>query len=92
METKYGEIKLQVIVCIITIIVKMLLFLYTIKLSKKYKNLLIEANAKDHRNDCMVTTFTLIAVLLSYKKIFWFDGVVGIGTSIWIGITGIKIL
>lgn len=79
------------IVCIITIIVKMLLFLYTIKLSKKYKNLLIEANAKDHRNYCIVTTFTLIAVLLSYNKIFWFDGVVGIEISIWIGITGIKI-
>lgn len=82
---------LLVIVCIITIIVKFLLFLYTCKLSKKYKNLLIKANANDHRNDCFVTTFTLIAVLLSYKNIFWFDGVVGIGIAIWIAITGIKI-
>lgn len=82
---------LLVVVCAITIIVKSLLFLYTYKLSKKHKNLLIEANAKDHRNDCIVTTFTLVAVLLSYKNIFWFDGVVGIGISIWIGVTGIKI-
>lgn len=77
--------------CAVTIIVKILLFLYTNKLYKKYENLLIKANAKDHRNDCIVTTFTLIAVLLSYKNIFWFDGVVGIGISIWIGITGAKI-
>lgn len=80
-----------IVVCIITIIVKFLLFLYTHTLSKNYKNLLIEANAKDHRNDCFVTIFTLIATLLSYKNIFWVDGVVGIGISIWIGITGIKI-
>lgn len=80
-----------VIVCLVTIITKILLYIYTYRLSKKHNNLLIEANAKDHRNDCIVTTFTLIAALLSLKNILWFDGVVGIGISIWICITGIKI-
>ncbi len=80
-----------VVVCAITIIVKLSLYIYTYKLSKKHNNLLIEANAKDHRNDCFVTTFTLIAALLSLKNILWFDGVVGIGISIWICITGVKI-
>ena len=60
-------------------------------LSKKHNNLLIEANANDHRNDCVVTTFNLIAALLSLKHILWFDGVVGIGISLWICYTGIKI-
>ena len=46
---------------------------------------------KDHKNDCIVTTFTLISVLLTLKNIFWFDGIVGIGISIWICYTGIKI-
>ena len=46
---------------------------------------------KDHRNDCIVTTFTLISVLLTLFGIYWFDGVVGIGISIWIGYTGISI-
>ena len=80
-----------VIVCIVTIIIKLGLYIYTHKLSKQYNNLLIEANAKDHINDCVVTTFTLIASLLSLKNILWFDGVVGIGISIWICITGIRI-
>lgn len=80
-----------VAVCIITILVKLSLFIYTHSLSKKYNNLLIEANAKDHRNDCFVTTFTLIAAILSSKGIFWFDGATGIGISIWILIAGIKI-
>lgn len=82
---------LLVLVCIITILVKFLLFLYTKKASKKYNNILLESNMKDHRNDCIVTTFTLISVLLTLFGIYWFDGVVGIGISIWIGYTGISI-
>lgn len=80
-----------IIVCIITIIVKLSLFLYTDNLSKKYNNILLDANKKDHRNDCIVTTFTLISGILSYIHIYWFDGVVGGGISIWICYTGIKI-
>ena len=82
---------LLIIVCIITILVKLLLYIYTKKLSKKYKNILLEANTKDHRNDCIVTTFTLISILLTFANIYWFDGVVGIGISIWICLTGVKI-
>ena len=80
-----------VIVCIVTIIVKLVLFLYTNKLSKNFENLLLEANKKDHRNDCIITTFTLISVLLSLIDVYWFDSVVGIGISIWIFYSGLQI-
>lgn len=80
-----------VVVCILTIVIKLSLYLYTNHLSKKNNNLLLLANKKDHRNDCIVTTFTLISILLGNIGIFWFDGVVGIGISIWICITGVKI-
>lgn len=80
-----------IVVCILTIIIKLFLFLYTKKASKKYKNILLESNMKDHKNDCIVTTFTLISVILSLFGIFWFDSIVGIGISIWIGYTGITI-
>ena len=80
-----------VIVCIITIVVKLALFLYTNRLAKKFDNILLEANRNDHRNDCVVTTFTLISILLTFANIYWFDGVVGIGISIWICLTGTKI-
>ena len=46
---------------------------------------------QDHRNDCVITTFTLISILLSLKGIDWFDSVVGIGISAWICKTGIEI-
>lgn len=80
-----------VIVCIITIIIKFSLYLYTNKIAKKYNNLLIKANSKDHINDCIITTFNLIAVLLGLHGIYFVDGIVGCGVGIWIFITGIKI-
>ena len=80
-----------IFVCIVTIFVKLLLYLYTHKLAKLHNNLLIEANAKDHINDCFITTCTLIASIMSLKGILIVDGIVGTGISIWILITGIKI-
>ena len=82
---------LLIIVCCITIVVKLSLYIYTNKLSKKYNNILLESNKKDHRNDCIVTSFTLISILLTLVGIYWFDGIVGIGISIWICFTGVKI-
>lgn len=81
-----------IIVCIITIIVKLSLYLYTNYLTKKFNNILLESSMKDHRNDCIVTTCTLISILLGLAGIYWFDGVVGIGISIWICYTGVSIL
>lgn len=80
-----------VIVCIATIITKLILYFYTKRAYKKYNNILLEANMKDHINDCIVTSFTLISVLLTLANIYWFDSIVGIGISIWICYTGITI-
>ena len=80
-----------VIVCVVTIFVKLCLFLYTKFLSRKFNSILLDANKEDHRNDCIVTTFTLISVLLGLLNIYWFDGLVGIFISAWICITGIKV-
>ena len=82
---------LLIIICIITIIVKLVLFIYTNKLYKKHGNILIKASMVDHRNDCIITTFTLISILLSQVHIYWFDSIVGIGISVWICIVGTKI-
>ena len=54
----------------------------------KCNNILLEASMEDHRNDCIITTFTLISILLSLKGINWFDSVVGICISAWICKTG----
>ncbi len=80
-----------IVVCLVTIVVKLCLYLYTNKLGKKYNNLLLEANSKDHRNDCVITLFNLLSALFYLWGIKFFDGVVGIGISLWIVYTGFSI-
>ena len=80
-----------IVVCLTTIIVKLLLFIYTNKLYKKYNNLLVKANSKDHFNDMIITSVNLISCLLSLKGIYFLDGVIGIIISLWIMYTSIKL-
>lgn len=80
-----------VIICIITIILKIILYIYTNNLAKKYNNILIKANSKDHLIDSIITTFNLISCLLAKINIYTLDSIVGIGISIWIIYTAIKI-
>ena len=91
LQDKFTFSWLLLLVCIITIIVKLFLFFYTRKLYKEYGHLLLKSNMLDHRNDCILTLFTLVSILLSFTGIYWFDGVVGIGISSWIFYSGIKI-
>ena len=90
----HNEVKFSiwlVVVCITTLIVKSSLFIYTNYLCKKYDNLLLIANSKDHLNDCMITSLNLIACLLSLFEIYFVDGVVGIIISLWIFYSAVKI-
>ena len=79
------------LVCIITIITKLLLFIYTNKLYKKYHNILIKANSKDHLIDSVITTANLMSIILAKYNIYTFDGIVGILISIWIIYSSITI-
>ena len=80
-----------VIVCLITIFIKLSLYFYTKFLLKKYDNILIKASMKDHRNDALLTTGTLLSVILGYYGLYFFDGLIGAITSIYIFISGLAI-
>ena len=75
----------------ITIVLKAVLWIYTRRAGRKWDNLLIVANSEDHRNDILVTSATLIGILLGTRGVYWVDGIIGIGISLWIGYTGIRI-
>lgn len=89
--SKYTFSIWLIVVCIVTIIVKFSLFLYTNTLYKKHNNLLILANSKDHLNDTIITSLNLISCVLSSYNIFFLDGIVGSIISIWIMYTAIKL-
>lgn len=80
-----------IIICIITILIKFGLYIYSRIIYEKHNNLLVESNMLDHRNDIIITFFTLIAIILTKYGIYWFDGVVGTLISLWIFKVGIKI-
>ena len=80
-----------IVVCIITILTKLILFIYTNNLAKKHKNILLKANSKDHLNDTLLTTINLISCILTKNNIYIFDSLAGIIISIWIIITAVKI-
>lgn len=80
-----------IVVCILTIIVKFCLYMYTNKIYKKYNNLLVKANSRDHFNDMIITSVNLISCVLSIYGIYFLDGVVGIIISCWIIYTSIKL-
>lgn len=90
-KSKLDFSKWLVIVCIITILTKLSLFLYTNFLSKKYHNILLKANSKDHLNDVFITFTNMIAIILSSLNINYIDQIAGIIISIWITYTYIKI-
>ncbi len=74
-----------------TIVIKLSLFIYSKRLGSREDNLLILANAEDHRNDILVTSSVLIGILFGTWGIYWVDAVVGTCISIWIGYTGFRI-
>lgn len=80
-----------IIICLITIITKLGLFLFTNKLYKKHNNILIKANSIDHRNDCFITITTLISIILSNMGLYFVDAIVGILISLWIFYTAVKL-
>ncbi len=89
-QVKFSIVLL--IICLITIITKLILFIYTKKKQKQTNSILIKASSEDHRNDMFVTIGTLIGVISSYFEIYWIDGVVGALISLWIIFVGIRLL
>ena len=91
-KTEFEYSIFLIIVCILTIITKFTLYLYTKSLYKKHNNILLQSNYEDHRNDCLITSLTLVSIISGkFFNIFWIDSIVGFAISAWIFISGLKI-
>ncbi len=79
------------LVSIITIIIKLALYLYTKKMYLKEKNILIKSSMLDHRNDMFLTSGVLISVIFSWFGIYFVDAIVGLLISVWFLLSGVKL-
>ncbi len=89
--TEYHFSIWLVIVCLITILSKVSLYIYIHHLSKDFDSLLLKANAKDHLYDAFITCINLSAILLTQYGIYFIDGIAGIFIALWIFYQGFKI-
>lgn len=83
--------KWLIIVCIINILIKFLLLIYTRKKYIKTKDILIKASMEDHRNDIFLTSGTLVSVICGYFKLNIVDFIIGIFIALRIIYISIKI-
>lgn len=81
-----------ILICIITILIKLSLYIYTKIIFKQNKSILIKSLYKDHRNDCLITTGTMISIVFSFFNIYWVDSIVAMLISCWIIYTGFNIV
>ena len=81
----------MVFVCVVTILIKIGLYIYSNRKYKLTKNILIRAARDDHRNDIFVTTSVLISIIASIFGIYYVDYIFSIIISLFIAFVGIKI-
>ena len=90
-KSNYTFSYMLIVVCIITILIKLSLYFYTNKLSKSLNSLLLKANSKDHLYDAIITSINLLSIILTSFGIYFVDGLVGVLIALWILISGLKI-
>lgn len=82
---------ISLVVCLVTIILKFFMCIYSKIKYKKIKSILIKSCILDSRNDVAISLVTMIGIILSYFRITFVDNIIGILIALWIGYTGIKL-
>ena len=80
-----------IILCFITLIIKLILYIYARYSYKKKQNILLYSLMKDHRNDIFVVGGTLLSIMLGSFGYYFFDGIIGIIISISIFVSAFSI-
>jgi cation diffusion facilitator family transporter len=75
-----------------TIIVKELLYWYTLKVGKKFRSPAVIANAYDHRTDVIVSLGTLIGIVIAQTEYPILDPIAGLWVTFFILKQGVKII
>lgn len=81
-----------IITLIISILIKLLMFIYYRTVAKKIDSDLLKATSIDSLSDCISTTTVLISILISHFANINIEAYAGILVAIFIAIAGFKIL
>jgi len=75
-----------------TIILKSLLYKYTLSIGKKYKSAAVIANAQDHLSDVVVSAGTLVGIIMAQVKFPILDPIAGLWVAFFILKQAIRII
>lgn len=92
-DTNNNITILTIIIMSISIIMKLWQSLFYRGMAKEINSETLKASSKDSLNDCISTSAVLIGiVLLKITGLYWIDGAVGILVSLFIIISGLKMV
>ena len=80
------------IVLLISIAAKFWLYLFNRTLGRKVDSTALLATAEDSRNDCIATLAVLCSAIVEHLTSFSLDGYMGLAVSVFIFISGIKLM
>ncbi len=78
-------------VLVFSIIVKLWLYLFNMKMGRKIQSSTLIATAQDSRNDVIATSVVLITAVIEYATSWKMDGFMGLGVAIFILYSGINL-
>jgi len=76
----------------ITIIIKEILYRYTLNIGRKFRSQAVIANAADHRTDVIVSLGTLVGILIAQTKYPVLDPIAGLWVAAFILRQAVKII
>jgi cation diffusion facilitator family transporter len=80
------------VIAIGTFVLKIFLYIYTKRTSKKTHNPTLRALTNDHLNDIMASVAVIVGVVLGRMGYYWMDPAAGAIVAIYIAKTGIEII
>lgn len=83
---------LSAAILIVSILVKLWMFLFYRKLAKKIDSSALYASATDSRNDVLTTAAVLLALFISYWTDWQLDGWMGLALAVFIIYSGIRMI
>lgn len=80
------------VIIIVSVILKYWMMVFNKKCGKTINSNALSATATDCRNDCIISIAILIGAVISYYTGYELDGWLGLGVSVFILISGIKLI
>jgi len=79
---------ISLVVIVISLVIKEILYQYTVKVAKRIRSPMLQANAWHHRSDAISSLIVLVGVVGSMVGVQWLDAIAAIGVSLMIAHIG----